>query len=126
MVATPEIIDGQRAARRRAEEQDIQEILQQLEAALGRALVAVAARVADAGDLHAPNGGMHDSKVERRLRHTYAVLEFIRGSDSPHTVRSWFMGMNPALEGKSPVEVIGEDPDLVMDAAYAFVAGDYT
>lgn len=61
---------------------------------------------------------------ERRLRGAYQVFVMLQGKESSHTIRAWFMGMNPQLDDLSPAEAIHDDrlPD-VMSAARAFLAG---
>lgn len=61
---------------------------------------------------------------ERRLRAAYQVFVLLQGKESSHTVRAWFLGMNPQLNDLSPAEAILADrlPD-VMSAARAFLSG---
>ena len=65
------------------------------------------------------------SASERRLREAYAVFQLIMSAESPHTVRAWFIGLNPQLEDESPVEAIAANRFReVAAAARAFVSGD--
>ena len=44
--------------------------------------------------------------------------------ESPHTVRAWFLGLNPQLDDESPAQSIREgDFRDVLVAAKAFLAG---
>jgi hypothetical protein len=61
---------------------------------------------------------------EKRLRDSYHVYLLLSTVEGDHTIRAWFMGMNPQLQDESPVEALASDkaPE-VMAAARAFVAG---
>jgi len=59
-----------------------------------------------------------------RLRDTYQIVELLRTEEGDHTIRAWFMGMNPQLDDSSPAEVLAEGRARdVMLAARAFVTG---
>lgn len=61
---------------------------------------------------------------EKNLRAAFQVFQLIQTVDAPHTVRAWFMGMNPQLEDISPAEALAEGLHReVMAAARAFVSG---
>lgn len=62
--------------------------------------------------------------AEGRLRRTHRIFTYLELVDSAPTVRAWFMGMNPQLNDRAPVEcmVDGEFHD-VLAAAKAFVTG---
>lgn len=62
--------------------------------------------------------------VEKRLRDAHMIFSYIEQVDAPATVRAWFMGMNPQLDDRSPVELLIEGhPNDVLAAAKAFVTG---
>jgi hypothetical protein len=62
--------------------------------------------------------------MERRLREAYQVFQLVQSVESPHTVRAWFIGLNPQLDDESPAEALAEDRFReVMAAARAFVTG---
>ncbi|APF41075.1 hypothetical protein [Neomicrococcus aestuarii] len=62
--------------------------------------------------------------AEKQLRDAYHVFTYLAQVDSPATVRAWFMGMNPQLDDKSPIEeLVGGHPSDVLAAAKAFVTG---
>jgi len=48
----------------------------------------------------------------------------LRGTESDHTIRAWFIGMNPQLDDVSPAEAIsaGKYREVIV-AARAFLAG---
>ncbi|PPH95915.1 hypothetical protein C5E02_13075 [Rathayibacter rathayi] len=61
---------------------------------------------------------------DRRARNTYQVYALLAPSEGPHTVRAWFMGMNPQLEDEAPAEGLAEGRYReVMAAARAYVNG---
>lgn len=43
---------------------------------------------------------------ERRLRETYQIARLLLQGDADHTVRAWFIGLNPQLDDESPIEAI--------------------
>lgn len=97
-----------------------------LEKHLGRRMTAMLAGVADSREVarwakgeHVPR---HDAEVA--LRAAYQVFQLLADVESPHTVRAWFLGMNPQLDDESPVEAIaaGRRRD-VLAAARAYAAG---
>ena len=61
---------------------------------------------------------------ERRLRNAYQVYILLSSVEGDHTIRAWFMGMNPQLDDVSPAEALAADQArVVMSAARAFVNG---
>ncbi len=60
--------------------------------------------------------------MERRLPNAYQVAQVIVQTESPETVRAWFIGMNPELDDQPPALVIVDDPLRVLQAARIFVA----
>lgn len=62
--------------------------------------------------------------VDRRLRAAYQVFVLLASGDSEDTVRSWFIGMNPQLDDRAPIDAL-RDGDLrdVLVAAQAYRAG---
>ncbi len=45
-------------------------------------------------------------EAEKRLRETYQISRLLLQGDADHTVRAWFIGMNPQLDDESPIEAI--------------------
>ncbi|SDM23972.1 hypothetical protein [Actinomyces ruminicola] len=43
------------------------------------------------------------------MRETFRIYLELAATDSPHTVRAWFMGSNPELGDDSPAEALAED-----------------
>lgn len=63
-------------------------------------------------------------EADRALRAVYQVFRLLEPIESDHTIRAWFLGMNPQLDDVSPAEAIrdGRFRD-VMAAARAFEVG---
>ena len=62
--------------------------------------------------------------AEKRLRAAYQIFNLINEVEANHTVRAWFMGMNPQLDDESPAEAIAAGEFRgTMAAARAFIAG---
>jgi hypothetical protein len=122
----PDLAIASKEAHRQVTEADAQQITQYLEEVLGRKLVATLAGVKDpkavarwaAGD-RAPRAA-----AEERLRVGYQIFRLLLSAESPHTVRAWFIGLNPQLHDESPVLVIQEGRfHEAMVAAKAYIAG---
>ncbi|MDY0914377.1 MULTISPECIES: hypothetical protein [Rathayibacter] len=61
---------------------------------------------------------------ERIVRNTYQVFALLLSVEGEHTIRAWFMGMNPQLEDEAPAEALSEGRFReVMAAARAYVNG---
>lgn len=61
---------------------------------------------------------------DRRARNSFQVYALLARSEGPHTVRAWFMGMNPQLEDEAPAEALAEGRFReTMAAARAYVNG---
>lgn len=64
------------------------------------------------------------TEAEKRLRAAHQIFNLINEVEANHTVRAWFMGMNPQLDDESPAEAIAAgDFRGTMAAARAFIAG---
>jgi len=63
--------------------------------------------------------------TERRLRDGYHVAMLLTLAEDEETARAWFLGMNPILQDRPPLMVVGEIPngaERVMGAARAYLA----
>lgn len=93
---------------------------------LGQKLVAYMARIADAKTVGKWAAGTQKPRpdAESRLRAAFQIFHLLQSEESPHTVRAWFIGMNPQLDDESPAQAIREDRlrDALV-AAKAYVAG---
>ncbi len=67
---------------------------------------------------------IRDHDVEQRLRVAYEIAQLLLTSDSPQTVKAWFIGLNPQLGDVSPAVAIHEGQlQEVLAAARAFTVG---
>lgn len=122
----PDLAIASREAHRQVTESGIEQITQYLEEVLGRKLVATLAGVKDpkavtrwASGERAPRTG-----AEERLRVAYQIFRLLLTAESPHTVRAWFIGLNPQLADESPILAIQEGRfQEAMVAARAYIAG---
>jgi hypothetical protein len=104
----------------------VPEIAAFLQENLGQRLTALIAGVSDPRGVGrwATSKNNPQPAIENRLRCAFQVFHLVQSVESPHTVRAWFVGMNPQLEDASPAEAIAEDKFRdVMAAARAFVVG---
>ena len=122
----PDLAAASREAHRQVTESSIQQITQYLEEVLGRKLVATLAGVKDpkavarwASGERTPRAG-----TEERLRVAYQIFRLLVAVEAAHTVRAWFIGLNPQLHDESPILAIYEGRfQEVMVAAKAYIAG---
>jgi hypothetical protein len=115
-----------REAHRQTTETSIEQITSFLEEVLGRKLVAALAGVADPKAVGRWAAGERSPRAaaEERLRVAYQVFRLLLTEESKHTIRAWFIGLNPQLDDESPVMVIRAGRfQEVMVAAKAFVSG---
>jgi len=65
-----------------------------------------------------------DPETDRTVRNTHQVYVLLSTVEGDHTIRAWFMGMNPQLEEEAPAEALAEGRFReVMAAAKAYVNG---
>ncbi len=102
----------------------IPEMVQYLQDALGSRLSALLLGVTDARVLDdwARGEASPDSNAERRVRDAFRITELLLQEESPQAVSSWFLGMNPELDDRAPALVLGDEPELVAEAAQNFLA----
>ena len=100
------------------------EVVSSLQGLLGQRLTAVIAGVNNAKAVgqwargeRTPHPG-----AEQRLRAALQVAQLLLAAESPETVRSWFVGMNPDLDDQAPALAIADDPTRVLQAARTFLA----
>lgn len=64
------------------------------------------------------------SDAEQRLRVAYQVFHLLQSRESQHTVRAWFVGLNPQLDDEAPADAIraGRLRDVWV-AAKSYLAG---
>jgi hypothetical protein len=99
-------------------------LVRSLQDVLGQRLVAVIAGVNDAkavGKWARGERSPHPD-AERRLRDAFHIAQLLLQNESAETVRAWFLGMNPDLDGQAPALALAEHPQEVLQAARAFLA----
>jgi hypothetical protein len=122
----PDLATASREAHRQVTESSIEQITQYLEEVLGRKLVATLAEVKDPKAVARWASGERAPRpaAEERLRVAYQIFRLLLTAESPHTVRAWFIGLNPQLADESPILVIQEGRfQEAMVAARAYIAG---
>lgn len=104
----------------------IAEVVSYLQETLGQRLVAHIAGVENprAVGQWAKQERSPRQNAENRLRTAYQVFHLLQSQEDPHTVRAWFVGINPQLDDEAPADAIREDRlREVWVAAKSYVAG---
>jgi hypothetical protein len=113
-------------AHRTSVESSTASIAQFLQEVLGQKLVAYMAGVDDPKTVGRWASGARTPQAENetRLRQAFHVFQLLNIEESPHTIRAWFMGLNPQLDDESPAAAIrdGRARDVII-AAKAFLSG---
>jgi hypothetical protein len=106
----------------------IPEIVDDLRVALGAKLVAYIVGVSEIRTVRewAEAARKPTAATEERLRLVHRVVTLISQSEGQAVVPTWFQGMNPQLEDRSPARVLHEDSfdeagARVLAASNAFV-----
>lgn len=113
-------------AHREAVSMSIADVTKYLQDAFGQKLVAYLTDTKDAKNVGRWSRGEQAPRkdAEDRLRIAYQVFHLLQEKDSSHTVRAWFVGLNPQLGDESPATAIREGRHRdVLIAAKAFLAG---
>lgn len=122
----PDLREISQEAHRTTIESTMADIVSFLQEVLGQKLVAYIANVADpkavsrwASGERSPRGGSED-----RLRGAYQVFQMLQTEESAHTIRAWFIGLNPQLDDESPAFALrdGRTRDVLV-AAKSYLAG---
>ncbi|GAA1811312.1 hypothetical protein [Nesterenkonia flava] len=123
------LIDPHALSRTKAHNRSVQlsteDITSELVRVLGRQLLAFIVGK-DPKSLSRWAAGTHSPKdrEEKILRNAYQVFALLDPVESDHTIRAWFMGMNPQLDDESPAEALSEERFRdVATAARSFVNG---
>lgn len=122
----PDLATASRDAHRRVTESSIQQVAQYLDEVLGRKLVATLTGVKDPKAVGQWASGEREPRAatEQRLRVGYQIFRLLMAAEAPHTVRAWFIGLNPQLDDESPILVIQEGRFReAMVAARAYISG---
>lgn len=112
-------------AHRETVETSLQAMVNSLQDSLGARLLAYVAGVSDPKAVSLWAKGLRSPRreSEERIRLTYQVFQLLL-VESAHTVRGWFVGLNPQLDDQSPAEAIREGRLRdVLVAAKSYVAG---
>jgi hypothetical protein len=122
----PNVRDASAEAHRKTVETSIPDIVKFLQEVFGQRLVAYMAGVSEPRTVARWAAGESPPRPasEERLRQAYYIFRLLNTEESPHTVRAWFVGLNPQLDDESPAFAIRDDrPRDVLVAAKAFLAG---
>lgn len=105
----------------------VSQMVAQLNSGLGATLVAL---LANTNERKQPARWAERTSVprmpaERRIRAAYEAWLLLSENESPGVARAWFIGTNPLLEDRSPIEVLRESEHnvgQVVGAAAQFLA----
>jgi hypothetical protein len=108
-----------------------QDVVKELRDLLGARLVAYIARVGETRAIHEWAEGKRTPRgetLEPRLRLALRVAKLIADCESAEVAQSWFQGLNPQLDDRSPARLLreGDPADVgqeILAAARAFVVG---
>lgn len=98
----------------RARQKGIAEIAQYLTAVLGRELTAYLADVSDPSSVSQwIRGTTKPTQLRRaRLREGYEAVALLSEAYDEETAESWFLGSNPRLDDRAPLQVLHEVKSL--------------
>lgn len=124
----PDVVSSRstaRSAHRRSVEITIPDLMAALTQKLGSKLVAYIVSKDPSTLSRWRSQESHPSdESTRALRTAYQVFQLLESEESDHTIRAWFIGMNPQLDDASPAEALADGGNReVMAAARAFLAG---
>jgi hypothetical protein len=122
----PNVRDASAEAHRTTVEATIADMAGFLQEVFGQRLVAYMAGVAEERTVArwASGDSAPRPASEARLRTAYHIFRLLNTEEGAHTVRAWFVGLNPQLDDESPAAAIREDRGRdVLVAARAFLAG---
>lgn len=113
-------------AHRQSTRTPLSEMAAQLNAGLGTTLVALLGNSNDRKQaIRWAEGASPRVPTEQRLRAAYEAWVLLAANESEAIARAWFIGTNPLLDDRSPVEVLRETENntgRVLGAAAQFVA----
>jgi hypothetical protein len=122
----PDLQTASRQAHRDAVVSSTADVARYLQEVLGQKLAGYIAGVADAKAVGgwATGDRAPRAEAEQKLRSGYQIFRLLLTEESPHTVRAWFLGLNPQLNDESPATAIHEGRiQEAWVAAKAFLAG---
>lgn len=115
-------------AHRQAISTPLNEMAHALQTLLSRRIAAYIAGVNDGKTVTRWANGevseIRDPETEQRLRTTYEIFLLLMQHESVHTVKAWFIGLNPQLGDVAPIDALREGRlrDTIA-AARAFAIG---
>jgi hypothetical protein len=113
-------------AHRKAVESPFADVVTYLQEVLGQKLVAYIAGVSEPRTVSRWRSGDRTPRAdhEQRVRCAYQIFQLLLAEEAPHTVRAWFLGLNPQLDDESPADGIRKGMFReVQVAAKSFLAG---
>jgi hypothetical protein len=117
-------IHAQQQAHRKAVKTTYAELVATLVEAFGRTLVAFIGGVDPKTVDRWAEGTNPRPEGERRVRTAFQVYQLLLSRESEHTVRAWFIGLNPQLDDISPAQALRDDQTKeVLVAAKSFTLG---
>ncbi|MGI8686144.1 MAG: XRE family transcriptional regulator [Acidimicrobiales bacterium] len=121
----PDVKARARSAHRVSVQWDLDHIAKYLQDQLGQKLVGHIAKADPKTVGHWARGEQRPrAETEKRIRMAFQVFHLLLGEDDAHTVRAWFIGINPQLDDQAPADAIREDRlGDVWVAAQAYIAG---
>ncbi len=122
----PDIAVVAERAHREAMQTSAQDVARFLQESLGQKLVAFMVGVNDPNTVGKWASGETPPRPanEARLRAVFQIFQLLLDAETKHTIRAWFVGLNPQLSDTSPAAAIAEGREQdVMIAAKAFLAG---
>src|SRR5215218_6496998 len=100
----PNLREASTDAHRATVESSVADIAAFLQDALGQKLVAFMVGVDNPKTIgrwaNEKSGAPQNPEVERKLRDAYQIFRLLLAKESPHTVRAWFVGLNPRHAGR--------------------------
>jgi hypothetical protein len=107
----------------------LSELVGELRGMLGAPLVAYLGSVKETRAVHQWSEGSREPNgdTQRRLRDAFIIARMLVEAERPEVVQSWFQGLNPELDDRSPARLLREG-DLdevgpqVIAAARTFLA----
>lgn len=125
MITADQTAARERQAHQIAIRTTVAEVAAYLQEVLGSKLTAYIAGAEDSKSVSRwVRGTAPREDSERRLRTAYQVFHLLLSEESDHTVRAWFIGMNPQLDDEAPATALAQDrAQDVLAAARAFITG---
>jgi len=95
----------------KADDPDCREVVARLAGILGRRLTAYAGGARDVREIDRWLAGEAlDAGRENRFRLTLRIAEIMLKKDAPEVVQAWFIGLNPELGDRVPLNLLREEP----------------